>query len=359
MAQMLQGKVTLNDFHSQADQPYLSIVKDVEFQPVFILGFARSGTSLLYKLLTETQNFNYFNYYHLTQYPRILSNHISHIETEAYRELDESLQKLGIKDRVFDGFTIDSRTPGEYPLILENFKRPLLNKIVKTLEKPMQGKPFMPLIDYAFSHHQIVDETLPLLVEACKKVQYISAPNRLLLLKNPWDYPNFLYLKKVFPAARFIFIHRHPVHVLNSQINALRTVVSQKNEYLANHLRWYEKAYDSPFFSFVLKSLVEKPQLADLRVQGLMRYFSVPIAYYLENIHTLDPSTFISIRYEDLCESSESVMFKILKFLGLEPSCSWKTEVKPRRQQLLPELTSRFNLIRQKLQPYFAHFNYE
>ncbi len=40
------------------DDEYIKLVEDASFEPIFIMGLHRSGTSILYKMLGETGNFN-------------------------------------------------------------------------------------------------------------------------------------------------------------------------------------------------------------------------------------------------------------------------------------------------------------
>ena len=55
----------------------------------------RSGTSILYKMLTETGNFNPVTAYHLINYNELLFNHHQNKEEQAKQELTESLKKKG------------------------------------------------------------------------------------------------------------------------------------------------------------------------------------------------------------------------------------------------------------------------
>src|SRR5262245_23063656 len=77
------------------DAPFLHRLEDVEFQPVFIQGEHRSGTTLLYKLLAQSGCFNIVTVYHLLHYDELLANHLSVTEAEARRSLDERFKSLG------------------------------------------------------------------------------------------------------------------------------------------------------------------------------------------------------------------------------------------------------------------------
>lgn len=84
------------------DQPYLDEIKDIDIQPIFILGDHRSGTTLLYQTLAATQCFNVVKAYHVIKYDEILHNHHNQLEKEKLQELQIEFERLGICDREFE-----------------------------------------------------------------------------------------------------------------------------------------------------------------------------------------------------------------------------------------------------------------
>lgn len=339
-----------------ADQPYLHLLEGVEFTPIFVLGFARSGTTLLYELLTRTGAFNFFNFYHIANYPDLLNNYINHREAEAYQALDQHLADLGIRDRGFDGITITTKAPLEYRLIRESGAfTSLPRQIWQVLQKAFQPRQTALF----FSQDILTPKTLPLFTQACKKLQFISGNAHPLLLKNPWDFPNFIFLKEHFPQAKFIFIHRHPANVINSQLRALRDLLTEKNPYISQFFPVYNELFEQPFSLALLKSFLFSPFWAWLRVNAFCHLRSQAAAYYLENIGSLPPSDYISLRYEDLCTQPDQTRAMILEFLGQNSEGSWQELIKPRPQSLLPELEARYAGIQQKFLPYLTHLHYE
>ena len=84
------------------DQPYLHLLHDVAFRPVFIIGEHRSGTTILYKLLAATGLFNYVTYYHITHSNELLHNRICQQEAAAKEALQARFATLNLEDRGFD-----------------------------------------------------------------------------------------------------------------------------------------------------------------------------------------------------------------------------------------------------------------
>ena len=158
------------------DIQYLKKIKEIDFEPIFILGLHRSGTSILYKMLSETNFFNQVTAYHLIKYEQLLSNFENNIEDEEKEKVTEHIFSQGQKDRGIDKLKITADFAEEYGFILGKYS----NK------------------------YEIKPKNKEYFIELCQKIQYISKNKKPLLLKNPYDLANFLYIKKIFPNAKFI-----------------------------------------------------------------------------------------------------------------------------------------------------------
>jgi len=101
---------------------------------------------------------------------------VNHSENQARLELEELFRNQGITDRGIDNVVATPDLPEEYGFIFRN----------------------------AGYQDRMNHENLALFTQLCKKNQLSSNQNRPLLLKNPWDFPNFLYVKKAWPEAKFI-----------------------------------------------------------------------------------------------------------------------------------------------------------
>lgn len=322
----------LTDTNNDLDEKYLYLLNKVDFTPIFIMGEHRSGTTLLYKTLVETECFNFVKAYHIIKYKKILSNHVNDIENQAYQELDDQLKSLGINDRVIDKLKVTPDFPEEYGFILRNL---------------------------VGDDSKLTDENLSIFKELCQKVQLTSKQNRPLLLKNPWDFSQFLYIKKSLPNAKIIFIHRHPIHVINSKLKAVRSFLSNWNSYLALISRRYTKIFKNPIKLFFYRMLYSS--YFDLGLHRAIKDYLTSTSYFLENIGKLPQTDYISIKYEDLCDRPEETILKVLEFLELEArkNLDYQNLIETRSTNLLPEIEKNYDLICQKLKPYLKYHNYE
>jgi hypothetical protein len=185
------------------DEPYLQLLEKVDFNPIFIMGDHRSGTTVLYQILVATECFNYLKASHIIKYDEILESHINGTQERTRQELENLFKSLEISDRQFDKVKPTPDLPEEYGFILKN----------------------------AGYESYLNSENLLLFVQLCQKIQFASNSDKPLLLKNPWCFPHFMYIKSVLPKAKFVFIHRHPIHVMNSKLKAVRLVLSVESSY--------------------------------------------------------------------------------------------------------------------------------
>jgi hypothetical protein len=278
-----------------------------------------------------TQCFNFVSAYHIIKYDEILSNHINQTEDRVRQELDKLFQSLGISDRVFDRVAVSPNLPEEYGFILNN----------------------------AGYESHLNSDNLSHFTQLCRKIQFASDPNRPLLLKNPWCFPHFMYVKSAFPEAKFIFIHRHPIHVINSKLKAVRTALSNWNAYTAQISERYTKIFNNPVQRFIYRLLYST--YFDLGLHRVIQQSVQSTTYFLENVDSLPNTDYVSVRYEDLCNEPEAIIHKIVGFLGLEPkvTLAYDTLIEPRPTKLLAEVQGKYEQIRQKLQPYFAYHGYD
>lgn len=312
------------------DKRYLEKIENVEFQPIFILGFHRSGTSILYKMLNATKCFNYIKAYHVINYDQLLYNHINNKEPIAKKELNNFLREHGQIDRLIDELKLSADFPEEYRFVFTK----------KSYSPKMKSK------------------TLPLFINFCKKIQFISNKDKPLLLKSAYDFSNFMFIKQKFPEAKFIFIHRDPLEVINSNINTLNTLFKKKNMYTTLLDKNYEKFVTIPLYFFILKILLFSTTF--FRCVLEISYLNRALNYYLTNIEFLDEENYICIRYEDLCKQPDATISKIMNFLKLKPKdkINYGEFIQPRKIILLKELQQLQPYIEKKMKKYLHLFEY-
>jgi hypothetical protein len=319
-----------NRLEKSKDTPYLHSLENVDFQPVFILGVHRSGTSILYKMLTATGCFNPVTAYHLIEYENLLFNHHEQKERDEKQRLTSSLQKEGLADRGIDKLKVTADFAEEYGFLLGT----------KT------------------SQMRITKKNIPLFTELCKKISFIAGNQKPILLKNPYDFPNFLYIKDNFPNARFVFIHRHPLKTISSTLNAIRFLLQKKNPYTARLSRVYDIWYANPLFLQPLRFLFR--YLGECCVVALTSMTKRSTMYYLKNIEKLSNNQYISITYESLCDHPQETLHSIMETLSLplQQNLNVVTMIKPRSVSIDKSVQKLRRYISRSLNEYYRQFHY-
>lgn len=319
----------LQQIPNSSDRPYLNLLEKVDFSPIFIMGEHRSGTTVLYQTLVATECFNFLNAYHIIKYDEILSHYIEGNGDRVFQDLEKLFTSLEIKDRIIDTVKVTPNLPEEYGFILNN----------------------------SGYENYINPQNLFLLTQLCRKIQFVSDPDRPLLLKNPWCFSHFLYIKNAFPTAKFIFIHRHPIAVMNSKLKSVRLFLSKNNSYTRLISKRYCQIMNNPIKLSLFRLLYSS--FLNLGLRRVMKQSIQSSTYFLENIHLLK-NDYISIKYEDLCQNPETIIQKILDFLQLEAKAEidYESTIAPRPLQLLPEVQRNYNEIHQKFQSYLVYCGY-
>jgi hypothetical protein len=158
-------------------------------------------------------------------------------------------------------------------------------------------------------------KNIPLFTEMCKKIQFIAGNTKPLLLKNPYDFSNFLFMKQMFPNAKFIFIHRHPLKTISSTQKAFKEIFRNKHPYMARLMRTYEKFYTNPLLRLPFRiAFIRVPEFG---VMYIARTTAKATKYYLKNIKKLPREDYIAITYEEFCLHPQRTIEDIMHRLSL------------------------------------------
>jgi len=208
------------------------------------------------------------------------------------------------------------------------------------------------------SKMHITKGNFSIFTELCKKVQYISQNHKPILLKNPYDFPNFLLIKKLYPNARFIFIHRHPIKTISSTINAVKLIFSKKNWYTAQLFRTYNKIYENPLLLRMTQFLFI--YCSPLGLLYLTHQMKISTRFFIHNIEHLPNHDFINIRYEELCTDADGTLHSIQQFLGYQNDnkMNFQSQIHERQMVLDSDVEKFKRFIYGMLKQYFEYWEY-
>ncbi len=324
------------------DGPYLAQLKELPSQLVFIMGCHRSGTSLLYHLLAYTGQLDYISAYDIIKYDELLSNRAAGREAEVKTELQRVLQREAT--RALDDLPVGTDLPEEYRFLMPRENRAIVLNIRKRLEQLF------------FTPH-LTPETLDTFLDICRKKRSLAGADRPLVLKNPADfYFNFGAVHQMLPQAKFIFIHRHPLHMFNSYLHGFPNLLTQRSNYAA----LIDPRYDALFGRLPFRRrLFLKVFRSDMMCRVLITRFVESYQYYMRHIAELPPAQYASVRYEDLCDDPAGCLSRVGEQLQLDlvPRVP-PAFVAPRHLPLYEQVERHYADRVSDMKPYLDHCRY-
>lgn len=299
---------------------------------VFILGAHRSGTTFLHQVLADTGHYNFVCPYDLIHFDRLLEFQASGSDDNERAKLDVELRASG-PDRGLDACEVGANVAEEYGYIL-----------------PKEGR-------FSFFSPSLTPANRPLFELLCRKKRAIDPAARPLILKNPDDfYTNFWQIHQWYPNARLIFLHRHPLAVLNSKVKAWLRALEKPNEYFRRLQPFYRYLLTQPKELEFFRQLLRSKAGASGQVEKLAEAYR----YYLEHSPRLAKTQWMSLRYEDLCADPDHHLGAISQFLGQPaPALSVGSQINTRPLQLLDNVVAAYEAGSAGLQEYLSRFGYD
>jgi len=304
------------------DRLYGTDLRKVTPKPVFIIGLHRSGTTLLYQMLAGAFPVASLSVHHVVNYDRILLHHHAGTAAAAGRELDSLFRSWHMATRGIDEVPLTHAMLEEYGWVLRR---------------------------RAGAFH-VNGKTAPLLDEICRKLQCLTPSAEAVLLKNPWDTGHAGDLLAYFPEARFIFLQRDPVAIVNSQFRIAKDHGGEKDPYLDLLLK-----------GIPLGRAWLRLQRALRKALGGYLYGRIALRYILRDVtrelgrleaswEAVPSGRRIALDYAGLVSCPDGALEKVANSLGLSPRPDpVRVEPHPRDPTLLPEVAAAESGFRMRL----------
>ena len=249
---------------------------------VFIFGIHRSGTSILYNILSRYGTFRFPTPFHIATFNAYLEGGFD--SALSLRPSFESrFRERSITTRFIDDIPASLDTPEEYGFMLKG--------------------------------GSLTGRTMPQFQALCDFIAEGGARDgAALLLKNPRDFRNLTIFQNAFPQAKIIIIHRRPEEVLYSRARELKDLFAHRSEYQAIIEPFYDKLSSSRILFSALR--------AATRCDPLFYWFLAAIQigdlnFYTKNSAALSAGNILELRYEDLCRGPQAEFERIFHFLKM------------------------------------------
>lgn len=288
-------------------------IAHVPVSPIFIMGLHRSGTTFLYQCLAGSFPLASLTLHDLLFYPRLLSRHASSAPDQDRQLLQAWMNAQTVTTRGIDDIRMTPDMVEEYGFLLQRFS----------------------------GQSVLVKSNQPLFEGMCRKLQYLNPGSKGVLLKNPLDTGNGPRIHRFYPQARFIFIARDPLQILQSQYNNALHFATDPPPLLDILLQKFPLARIGVLRYRMLLRLVGKSRFGRLTVPGLMRSVVRELEAYRASYAGLPDSVKIEVTYHELIKQPRQTLDRIGAFLGLGARLdAFDAKVRPRSGRTIPEIES-------------------
>ncbi len=281
--------------------------------PVFVIGFWRSGTTLLHSMLCQDKRAGY-----VTTFQGVFPNLVLTQKTWLKKFTNAILPK----NRPFDGYAMDMDFPQEEDFAMMSLQPRSIYKIF-----------YFPKDCNDIYKKELEFENLPEIERKFWKKKYLSLSYKAMrntsgirfTSKNPCNLFRIKTIRELYPEARFIFIYRNPYSVVESFYRFANEVLP------GSELQHLEDGIPREYFARLYKDALHEY----LKVKG-----------------TIPPENLLEIRYEDFKKQPVEMIRDIyckFNMPGLEEALprieSYLSRNKPEGRQPYPIEPETYHLV--------------
>lgn len=304
------------------DRPFLPALKAVTFQPVFVVGLHRSGTTFLYETLASSLPVARQTIYHAIYYQELLWRRAAGCESEAKAGLDAYFCETLGATRGFDELPLTHATVDEYCSVLRQAK--------------------------GCSH--LERRTAARFDRFCRKLCVLQPGHELLLLKNPWDAGHSSAIWRLYPEARFVAIQRDPLRILDSLVRTICDLLAREHPHLKLMIEGVRRDQAVYWLSRQLYWVLGPSRFRRWVVPRARDYVVREIQAAEASLSEVPVSQVCRVTYEELISDPASIVEQCARFLGQGPLDQLSaTQAAPRERALLPEVEAQAKVIAERL----------
>ena len=232
--------------------------------PIFILGHWRSGTTHLHNLMCRDKNLGYLSTF------QAMAPGFCLIGDKAIKRALAKKAKALYPTRLIDNIPLAFDAPQEDEFALANLSP---HSFLHAFSFPQQAEGFFEryVLFEGISdktRNQWIDAYLTILRKAT-----LASGGKRWIGKNCANSARIRMLLKLFPNAKFIFIHRNPYHVFLSTLHLYKTVLprSQLQEINTGRIESYVLQFYTQLMRRYLadKALIPEGNLVEIRFEDL------------------------------------------------------------------------------------------
>lgn len=281
------------------------LAKESVKEPIYVMGLARSGTTILLEILSNSGDLAVQKY---RDFPFIFT---PYFWNKTLNLLDKIFKGGKKKERSHkDGLLVNSKSPEamEEPIWMSFFENLHQNNQVELLSGKTENKDF----ENFYNNH------LKKIILSQHKKRYLS--------KGNYNVSRIDYIQKIYPDAKIIIMIRNPINHVFSIIKQHRLFKAEQEKnpktltYM-NMLGHFE--FGKNFIPINLDQQKQEVILSLLEtgdeVRAISIYWSIIYDFVKAKLEEKNKNI-ILVRYEDLCANSENVLEEVIFHAGLDSS---------------------------------------
>jgi hypothetical protein len=301
------------------DHAFRAQLARVEARPILIMGLHRSGTTWLYEALASVLPVATLCVYDIVHYGELLAAHEDGSAPALRRAIDARLG--GAATRGFDEIELSHATLDEYGFVLRRHAGQAL----------------------------VNARTLPTFDDLTRKLALLARrPD--VLLKNPWDSRQGAFLAQHVPAAKFIFLRRTPVRILDSQMRMVDGFLAGENPLLELLMEGLEPEGAIYAAARATRRLAGVERFRRFLARVMEKHVRDEIGRLRASFAAVPPARRIELDYDEMVADPAGGLERVVRFVQLSPTRPLTTvKATPRGRELLPAVAARAESLRAAL----------
>ena len=271
---------------------------------IFIIGLHRSGTTFLYETLSRVLPVAKLTVQDVVGYATLVKNYLRDGGRHDCQSLTAYFERHQITTRGRDALLLSPATAEEYGWIL----------------KTESGS------------YSVGDRSLDVLKDIVAKLSFLNPEARAILLKNPWDTGNVDTLAREFPGAKFVFLRRDPMEIVNSELGNMLYFMETRDPLIKLLTKEIPSTRILLTITRIFRRLLGKQLFSRLYVRLILKDVADNVHKFNISLTFCSPKRALEITYENLIDNPRQTLESVASFAGLDIDKEEASRISPKRR---------------------------